>query len=168
MKDGVLDDESGAIASLARRVVAHGRTVATAESCTGGMIATAITDVPGSSAVLLAGFVTYANEAKTALVGVPEAVLQSHGAVSEECVRAMAVGALERAGADIAVATSGVAGPGGGSEAKPVGTVWFGLAVRRDGGIDVSAERHQFPEAAGRAQIRLLATRTALALLVDH
>jgi nicotinamide-nucleotide amidase len=167
MTDSVLKDDSGRIAALAARIVAHGHTVATAESCTGGMVATAITDVPGSSAVLLAGFVTYANEAKMALVGVPGDVLRDYGAVSEECVAAMARGALLRSGADLAVAISGVAGPGGGSAAKPVGTVCFGLAVRRGEDVTVTAHRQRFPADASRTAIRLMATEMALQMLAD-
>lgn len=100
----------------------------TAESCTGGLVAGAVTAVPGSSAVFTHGFVTYANEAKTEMLGVPEAMLAAYGAVSPQVARAMAEGARDRAGVDYAVSTTGVAGPDGGSVEKPVGTVWFGLA----------------------------------------
>lgn len=114
---------------LAARVLqllqAEGKTLTTAESCTGGVIASMLTRIPGSSAGFHAGFVTYANEIKTALLGVQPATLAAHGAVSEEVVREMALGALERSGADYAIAVSGIAGPDGGSADKPVGTVWL-------------------------------------------
>lgn len=106
----------------------RGRTLALAESCTGGWIAKSITDVAGSSETLLAGWVTYSNAAKTRDLAVPAELIEQHGAVSEEVVRAMAEGARQRAGSDFALSVSGVAGPGGGTPEKPVGTVWFGLA----------------------------------------
>lgn len=110
------------------RLRQRGLRLALAESCTGGLLAARLTDVPGSSAVLCGGVVAYANEAKTRLLGVPEALLRDHGAVSEPVAAAMANGARERFGADVAVATTGIAGPDGGSAAKPVGTVCFALA----------------------------------------
>lgn len=111
----------------------RGLKLTTAESCTGGLIAKRITDTAGSSAYFEYGFTTYSNEAKVKLLGVPEAVLAQHGAVSEPVVQAMSEGALGQAGADVAVSVSGIAGPGGGTEQKPVGTVCFGLAARGDG-----------------------------------
>lgn len=121
--------------SLAQALVAaareRGRTVATAESCTGGLIASRITDVPGSSAMFRAGYVTYGNEAKARDLGVLPQVFVEHGAVSEACARAMAEGALFRAKADVAVAVTGIAGPDGGSDAKPVGTVWIAVATAK-------------------------------------
>ena len=124
--------------TLAERVVARlrsaGRTVTFAESCTGGLVAAHLTDVAGSSDVFHAGFVTYADAEKTARLGVPVDVLEAHGAVSEPVAAAMVAGALEAAGADLAVAITGIAGPGGGSDEKPVGTVWFGLARRASEG----------------------------------
>lgn len=108
----------------------QGRVLATAESCTGGWIAKAITDIPGSSLWFERGFVTYSNEAKRDLLGVRETTLKAYGAVSAETVAEMAVGALAHSCADVAVAVSGIAGPDGGSPDKPVGTVWLGWAVR--------------------------------------
>ena len=115
---------------------AGGLTVATAESCTGGLIAAALTAVPGSSDVVLGGFVTYSNEAKATMLGVDPATIARVGAVSEEVARAMAEGALRATGAGIAVSATGVAGPGGGSRDKPVGLVFIG-AARRDGRAEV-------------------------------
>jgi len=114
---------------LAARLLAKGQMLATAESCTGGMIAAACTDLAGSSAWFERGFVSYSNEAKTELLGVPAALIAEHGAVSEPVVRAMAQGALQHSRAQVAVAVTGVAGPGGGSDSKPVGSVWFGWAT---------------------------------------
>lgn len=115
-------------AVLVRLLAEHGRTLATAESCTGGMIAERVTSVPGASAVLRGGVVAYADTAKTALLGVPEALLREHGAVSEPVARAMAEGARARFGADFAVATTGIAGPTGGTPEKPVGLIFVALA----------------------------------------
>ena len=117
-------------AELLKNCQAAGLMVATAESCTGGLIAGALTEIAGSSAVVDRGFVTYSNEAKQAMLGVPEQLLDSHGAVSAEVAKAMAEGALEASLADLSIAVTGVAGPGGGSAAKPVGLVHFGCARR--------------------------------------
>jgi nicotinamide-nucleotide amidase len=114
---------------LAERLMAKGLMMAAAESCTGGMIAAACTDLAGSSAWFERGFVSYSNEAKTELLGVPAALIAEHGAVSEPVVRAMAQGALQHSNAQVSVAVTGVAGPGGGSAGKPVGSVWFGWAT---------------------------------------
>jgi nicotinamide-nucleotide amidase len=114
----------------------------TAESCTAGWIAKAITDVPGSSQWFGTGYVTYSNAAKTRELGVPRRTLERHGAVSAETVQAMARGALRRAGADIAIAVSGIAGPDGGSPGKPVGTVWFGVARRRGSPQSATVRKH--------------------------
>jgi nicotinamide-nucleotide amidase len=124
------DDGSSMEASLVRLLREKGWKLATAESCTGGLISSTITDAPGSSAVFTYGFVTYANEAKRDLLGVSEQDLAEHGAVSEPVVRAMARGALKASGADIAVAVTGIAGPDGGTPEKPVGTVWISWATR--------------------------------------
>jgi nicotinamide-nucleotide amidase len=128
------DDER--LIKLAREVgvwlAARDERLATAESCTAGWIAKAVTDVAGSSEWFIGGIASYADEAKTALLGVPAAVIKKEGAVSQAVVEAMARGAIERSGADRAVAVSGIAGPAGGTPEKPVGTVWFAWA-RRDG-----------------------------------
>lgn len=134
--------------------------VTTAESCTGGLIAAALTAIAGSSDVVDRAFVTYSNEAKREMIGVPWDAILGHGAVSEPVARAMAAGALARANADIAVSVTGVAGPGGGSAEKPVGLVHFS-AVRS--GFEPIAERHVFP--GDRDQIRRLTVLTALALV---
>jgi nicotinamide-nucleotide amidase len=136
--------------------------VVTAESCTGGLVAAALTAIAGSSDVVERGFVTYANEAKREMLGVPWDALLGHGAVSEPVARAMARGALARSAADIAVSVTGVAGPGGGSVEKPVGLVHF--AAER-AGFEPVAERHVFP--GDRDGIRRLAVLTALSLLAS-
>ena len=120
---------------IGRALKARGATVTAAESCTGGWIAKAITDIAGSSAWFERGFVTYSNEAKSQMIGVSEATLRDNGAVSEPVVVEMAIGALRAARADYAISVSGVAGPDGGSEEKPVGTVWFAFATARGEGI---------------------------------
>ena len=142
---------------------AAGLQVATAESCTGGLIAAALTAIAGSSDVVDRGFVTYSNEAKTDMLGVPAALIASVGAVSEDVARRMAEGALARSAADLAVAVTGVAGPGGGSAAKPVGLVWFGLAGRGDPTV---ALHHVFP--GDRAAVRRQTVAEALRLLGER
>lgn len=142
---------------LVRNLSAAGQTVATAESCTGGGIAEALTAVPGSSACFGYGIVSYSNAAKESLLGVRAESLREHGAVSEAVVREMAAGALELSGADLAVAVSGVAGPGGGTAEKPVGTVWFAWARR---GRETAAAVHHL--AGDRAVIRAECVRLAL------
>lgn len=119
------------LSALTARLQERGQTVTCAESCTGGLLAAALTSLPGSSAWFGTGFVTYSNEAKQQLLGVKGSTLDFYGAVSEETVREMALGALIAAKADYALSVSGIAGPAGGSEAKPVGTVWFGLATKQ-------------------------------------
>ena len=123
-------DGSSLEATVVRMLTERNMTLATAESCTGGLISCRVTDVPGSSAVFTHGFVTYANEAKFKLLGVSSADLDAHGAVSETVARQMAQGALTNSGADIAVAVTGIAGPDGGTAEKPVGTAWIGLAAK--------------------------------------
>ena len=131
----ISDDESSMEKTVVRLLTKRGLKFAIAESCTGGQISSRITNVPGASEVFTHGFVTYANEAKVEMLGVPLDVIAEHGAVSEPVARAMAEGALRASGGDIAVSVTGIAGPGGGSEDKPVGTAWIGLALR-DGQTD--------------------------------
>jgi nicotinamide-nucleotide amidase len=131
-------------ARLARRLLTNGESVTTAESCTGGWIAKALTDIAGSSQWFGEGFVTYGNSAKQRRLGVRESILESVGAVSEPVVRAMAKGALAQTAASLAVAVSGIAGPGGAVPGKPVGTVWLCWAVRRGRRIRYSTARRQF------------------------
>jgi nicotinamide-nucleotide amidase len=137
--------------------------IVTAESCTGGLVAAMLTEVAGSSAVVDRGLVTYSNAAKTDLLGVPAAMIERDGAVSESVARAMAEGALARSAADLAVAVTGIAGPGGGTAEKPVGLVHF-AAVRRGG--ETRQRRHVFSD-LGRSAIRLAAVREALIMLRD-
>ena len=139
----------------------RGWRIATAESCTGGLVAAALTDIPGSSDVLDRGWVVYSYASKTAELGVTEADLAAHGAVSETVARAMAEGARARSGAELAVAVTGVAGPGA-SEAKPEGLVWF--AVAGPGGV--AAARREFG-AIGRGKVRRASVETALDLLIQ-
>jgi nicotinamide-nucleotide amidase len=169
MMHSLLPDD---IAALAARVVAEnaalGRKVATAESCTGGLVAGAITEIAGSSAVLERGYVTYSNEAKMEMLGVPLDIIEAFGAVSIACAWSMAKGALERSRADVAVAISGVAGPGGGTITKPVGTVVFARLVRNAVG-EPEGELRFFDGGegpGGRAEIRRQATLCALELLL--
>lgn len=155
------------IQALARRVVeqavARGVMVAIAESCTGGLVAGALTAVPGSSAALDRGFVTYSNDAKTGMLGVPAELIQAHGAVSEAVARAMAEGVVRHSSARVSVAVTGVAGPGGGSPEKPVGLVHFAAA----GPAGVIHVEHRFGD-IGREGVRLESVRTALGLLLDR
>lgn len=154
-----------AVRRTARRVLdlcrARGLRVVTAESCTGGLVAAALTDIAGSSDVVDCGFVTYSDAAKQKLLGVPAATLTRHGAVSRETATAMAKGALKNSQADLAVAITGIAGPGGGSKRKPVGLVYF-AAANRDGRR--LALRRRFGK-IGRANVRLRSVAEALALL---
>lgn len=155
------------ILDRARRIVAlcgqNRLWLATAESCTGGLIAGAITEISGSSQIFGRGFVTYANEAKVEMIGVPMNMIESHGAVSEPVARAMAEGALSRSGADIAIAVTGIAGPGGGTTEKPVGLVYLACARR---GQPTLHERHIFP--GDRTAIRLATVSAALDLILKR
>ncbi|MBI2750123.1 MAG: CinA family protein [Burkholderiales bacterium] len=146
---------------LANLLLSHGLKLATAESCTGGLIAAACTDLSGSSAWLERGFVTYSNEAKTEMLGVDAALIARDGAVSESVVRAMVQGALTHSLAQVAVAVTGVAGPTGGSADKPVGMVWFGWATP----AGVVSEVQHF--AGDRAQVRAATVQHALKRLVE-
>jgi PncC family amidohydrolase len=161
MSTGPFSEEIALVRFLAGKLTAAGLTVATAESLTGGRVAAALTSVPGSSAYFQGGVAAYADSAKMDILGVPEAVLAEAGAVSEACARAMAEGARRRLRAHLAVAATGVAGPDGGSPAKPVGLVWLAVASE----AETRAVRHQFPgdrEAVTRAAVcealRLLAS----------
>jgi nicotinamide-nucleotide amidase len=136
--------------------------IATAESCTGGLVGVRLTEIPGSSDVYVGGVVSYANDLKTGLLGVDPALVETHGAVSEAVARAMARGAAERINADLVVSVTGIAGPGGGSEHKPVGTVWFGLSYRGE----VSARRSLF--VGTRHDIRARAAQAALHLMLSR
>jgi nicotinamide-nucleotide amidase len=148
-------------AALLKRFEAQRLRIATAESCTGGLVSALLTEIPGSSAVVERGFVTYSNEAKSDMLGVSADVIARHGAVSEPVARAMAEGALTRSRADVAVAITGIAGPGGGTADKPVGLVHFAAAVR--GGSTVHLERRYGD--LGRTPVRARAVEDALALL---
>jgi nicotinamide-nucleotide amidase len=139
-----------------------GLTLATAESCTGGLIAGCLTEIAGSSDVVDRGFVTYSNQAKEEILGVPQAMIAAVGAVSAEVAEAMARGAILRSRAGVAVSVTGIAGPGGGSAAKPVGLVHFGIARRGDI-VTARTERHVFP--GDRSAVRLAAVGRALAIL---
>jgi nicotinamide-nucleotide amidase len=149
-------------ADLGRRLKGEGLVLATAESCTGGWIAKVLTDIPGSSGWFDRGYVTYSNRAKEEMLGVSAETLALYGAVSEAVVREMVEGTLIRSGAAIAVAVSGVAGPEGGSEEKPVGTVWFAWSRT---GADPVSERFQF--AGNREEVRHQSVRVALERLLE-
>lgn len=155
---------------LAARVVAQnaaaGRKVVVAESCTGGLVCAAITEISGSSEVLDRGFVTYSNDAKVESLGVSAELIDTFGAVSPAVAWAMARGALKHSDADVAVAITGIAGPGGGTESKPVGTVVFACARRGQNENDITAEQKNFDPGLSRAEIRQEATLAALELLL--
>jgi nicotinamide-nucleotide amidase len=155
----------GPLLPLARAIiedcVANGLTIATAESCTGGLIAAVLTEIPGSSAVVDRGFVTYSNAAKTEMLGVSKALIDSAGAVSEDVARAMAQGAIDHSSADMAVAVTGIAGPGGGSPEKPVGLVHFAV-IRR--GEPAQRAVRTFGD-IGRSAVRLATVRVALEMI---
>lgn len=153
--DLLVEAEALLAACRARRVM-----LATAESCTGGLIAATLTAIAGASDVVDRGFITYSNEAKHELVGVPMELIHADGAISETVARAMAEGALARSHATIAVSVTGLAGPGGGTAEKPVGLVWFGLATTRQ---PVIGERRLFP--GDRSGIRAAAVRHAFAMI---
>jgi nicotinamide-nucleotide amidase len=156
------NDLATAANAVLDRARAEGLRIATAESCTGGLIAANLTDIPGSSDVFERGFVTYSNDSKTELLGVPADLIDENGAVSEPVAHAMAEGALARSRADIAVAVTGIAGPGGGSAEKPVGLVFIGAAKKGDPTI---VQRHVFP--GDRADIRQATVLRALELLLN-
>jgi len=157
-----MNDTDTLVEQLANALTARGWTMATAESCTGGLIAGACTDRAGSSDWFERGFVTYSNAAKTDLLGVPADLIAAHGAVSEPVARAMAAGARAHAPVQVAVAVTGVAGPSGGSADKPVGTVWFGWATPQG----VFTERQRFD--GDRAAVRRATVAHALAGLLQR
>ena len=157
------EDLRRAASRVLERCRAHGLTVATAESCTGGLVAGTLTEIAGSSDVVDRGFVTYSDAAKEAMLGVPAAILKRHGAVSRETAEAMATGTLAHAPVDLAVAITGNAGPGGGSADKPVGLVHFAAAAR-DGRLIHREKR--FGD-VGRSEVRLRSVAEALAMLEE-
>jgi len=157
-----LVERARAVVEANRKV---GRKLAVAESCTGGLVCAALTEIPGSSEVLDSGFVTYSNEAKRAELNVSEEVVETFGAVSIATAWAMAQGALDSSSADVAVAITGIAGPDGGSPGKPVGTVVFARAERQAGPDDITADQKLF-ENQNRAGVRLQAALCALDLLM--
>jgi len=159
-------DTPALVTATAELLLKKGWMLATAESCTGGLIAGACTELAGSSAWFERGFVTYSNAAKTELLGVDAALIEAHGAVSEPVARAMAEGAIARSAARAAVAVTGVAGPTGGSPEKPVGTVWFGWSV--DGQIRTERRRFDGDRAAVRAATVHYALQTLVVLLGAH
>jgi nicotinamide-nucleotide amidase len=160
------------IETLAQQLLHRGWMLTSAESCTGGMVAARCTDLAGSSLWFERGMVTYSNEAKHELLGVELNLIETHGAVSEAVARAMALGALRHSRAQVSVAITGIAGPGGGSAAKPVGTVWFAWAAPSDSGPTLGAdtaflrtECRQFP--GDRASVRQASTDHAIRGLID-
>ena len=167
-RDTLLPDE---LVALARRVIdanrAAGRTVAVAESCTGGLVGAALTEIPGSSDVLLASIVSYADASKVALLGVGSDIIETFGSVSVAAAWAMARGMVTRSGADVAVAITGVAGPDGGSERKPVGTVVFAVALKGGNPDDINSDKKHFGD-LGRGGVRLQAALCALELLLPE
>ena len=153
-------------AALVEAMTRTGKSVSTAESCTGGWIAKAITDIPGSSAVFHYGIVSYSNAAKEQLLGVKHDTLERHGAVSEPVVEEMAAGAIRMSGADIAVAVSGIAGPDGGTEQKPVGTVWFAWAANDAKKTRIETRERHFR--GDRERIREATVAQALQGVIDR
>ena len=151
---------TGQIKKLAALLIDAGRKVCTAESCTGGLIAKSLTDLAGSSSWFERGFVTYSNEAKIEMLGVSALLIESYGAVSEPVVNAMALGALKHSRADCSIAVTGIAGPGGGSDEKPVGTVWVGVAAKNQ------MHAHKYCFKGDRESVRLTTMQTAIANLL--
>jgi nicotinamide-nucleotide amidase len=167
MTETVFDDDR--LRALGERLAIHlresGRVVATAESCTGGWIAKVLTDIPGSSEWFGYGIVSYSNQAKQELLGVPISMLVDQGAVSEAVVRAMAEGVIHHGDANVAVSVSGIAGPDGGTAGKPVGTVWFAWALLDDNGLRSRSSQHRF--SGDREAIRRQSVVVALEGLLD-
>lgn len=157
LPDQTIDQARTLLSALETR----GETLATAESCTGGLIAAALTAIAGSSTVVMAGFVTYSNEAKMRMVGVRQATLDAHGAVSEAVAREMAEGALAQAEVDVALSCTGIAGPGGATPGKPVGLVFIGCARK---GAATVVERHVFPGDRGAVRAATVAAALDMAM----
>jgi len=153
-------------AALVADLTASGKAMSTAESCTGGWVAKAVTDVPGSSVVFGYGIVCYSNGAKESMLGVKNQTLAEHGSVSEAVIEEMAEGVLNLSGSDIAVAVSGIAGPSGGTEEKPVGTVWFAWAVRDSGKVRIETSREHFD--GDRELVRELTVAHAIQGVLDR
>ena len=153
-------------AEVTRLGVAAGKTIGTAESCTGGLIGAALTAIPGSSAVFHGGIIAYDNRIKSKALDLPPDLLKQHGAVSAETAKAMARGAIENLEVDIAVSVTGIAGPGGGSDDKPVGTVWMGLAIKNNDAVSVTATHHFF-ENLSRNKVRDMTCLAALKALTE-
>ena len=154
-------DSLKSVQAVADRLLKHRQKVCTAESCTGGLIAKTFTDLAGSSDWFECGFVTYSNDAKNEMLAVPASLIEDYGAVSEAVAIAMASGALRHSKADYSIAVTGVAGPGGGSDDKPVGTVWIAVASAEQ----MVARRYQFD--GDRQAVRVTTMQTALELLLD-
>ena len=166
--DVYADDDTDLAVVVGRLLRADGLTLALAESCTGGLVSTRMSNEPGASDFLIAGFVTYHNSAKREFLGVTAETLAMHGAVSERCAREMAVGARTAAGTDVAIAITGIAGPGGGSEDKPVGTVWYAVSLKPDLAQRLGREpmtTRRFVHPGDRTDIRERAAQTALDML---
>lgn len=169
MSSAEIDQETEAgLVAIAERMIGAGRQLCLAESCTGGGMAEMVTRISGSSAWFDRGWVTYSNAAKQALLGVDPAIFERAGAVSEECVQAMVLGALAHSEAHYAIGVSGIAGPGGGSPQKPVGTVWVAWGYRAGKGADVTLHSERFRFAGDRATVRAKAVRAGLAGLAVH
>lgn len=152
---------------VGQKLKEQGKTVTTAESCTGGWVAKVLTDISGSSDYFQRGFVTYSNEAKHQMIGVKEASLEQYGAVSQQVVKEMAIGALHEAGADFAISVSGIAGPGGGSVEKPVGTVWFGFVQKQaDNTVSITTQHRVFQ--GDRNEVRFQSTAYILETLLKQ
>lgn len=159
-----LKDIFAEAAAVIKAASDHGVTIATAESCTGGLIGAAITAIPGSSKPFKGSIVAYDNSIKSKLLGVPAGMIHKYGAVSREVARAMAIGAIDAMNVDMAISVTGIAGPGGGTANKPVGTVWMGLAIRAAGKVDVTTKLHHFGD-IGRNKVRDYACMEALKAL---
>jgi len=160
-------DEETLADAVIEAALASGKTIATAESCTGGMVSKYLTDVSGSSNAYLGGWVVYQNEMKCDQLGVDPALIEAHGVVSEPVANAMSIGAMQRSGADVAVSLTGIAGPDGGSDEKPVGTVWISLAYRGEDG-QATAEAFHMLHRGGRAMVRDRSAKAALQLIRFH